>query len=303
MSHLCRGHPTIKRENIEAECVQEGHCEWSAVLHIEQKLLSDALPIVATLTQGLNKFFVLLPPLFELILEIERDNIYGGKLLNLLHKRCHCGVPELQTCIQRMTNSEQESAPHLLEKLTRLSVADTSLNDWHLGFHISLDMLPEYITMHVAESVLFAGKAVRVLRNPSPSFQSKDGSSHQQIQRGSERTQGYTATISFQNNSLDNKLIGEDSLPQAEADKIESMLQDLKMSHLYESSEFHKRSFENAVDTIKAVAASHLWQSFLEESRQLMRLPPRQSTAEAHLLAALKTIGEEDKYFSRVSLR
>ncbi|XP_016565780.1 gamma-tubulin complex component 4 homolog isoform X5 [Capsicum annuum] len=193
----------------------------SVVLHIEQKLLSDSLPIVATLTQGLNKFFVLLPPLFELILEIERDNIYGGKLLNLLHKRCHCGVPELQICIQRLLwhghqvmynqlaswavygilhdpykefyissqddkDSEQESAPQFLEKLTRLSVADTSLNDWHLGFHISL--------------------------------------------------------------------------------------------------------------------------SFLEESRQLMRLPPRQSTAEADLmvpfqLAALKTIGEEDKYFSRVSLR
>lgn len=338
----------------------------SAVLHIEQKLLSDSLPIVATLTQGLNKFFVLLPPLFELILEIERDNIYGGKLLNLLHKRCHCGVPELQTCIQRLLwhghqvmynqlaswvvygilhdpykefyissqddkDSEQESAPHLLEKLTRLSVADTSLNDWHLGFHISLDMLPEYITMHVVESILFAGKAVRVLRNPSPGFQCKDGSSHQQIQRGFQRTQGYTMTISFQNNSLDNTLIGEDLLPQAEADKIESMLQDLK-----ESSEFHKRSFENAIDTIKAVAASHLWQlvvvradlnghlkalkdyfllekgdffqSFLEESRQLMRLPPRQSTAEADLmvpfqLAALKTIGEEDRYFSRVSLR
>ncbi|PNX92183.1 gamma-tubulin complex component 4, partial [Trifolium pratense] len=47
---------------------------------------------------------------------------------------------------------------------------------------------------------------------------------------------------------------------------------------------------------------------FLEESRQLMRLPPRQSTAEADLmvpfqLASLKTIGEEDKYFSKVSLR
>nr|XP_009770642.1 PREDICTED: gamma-tubulin complex component 4 homolog isoform X2 [Nicotiana sylvestris]XP_016433585.1 PREDICTED: gamma-tubulin complex component 4 homolog isoform X2 [Nicotiana tabacum] len=338
----------------------------SAVLHIEQKLLSDSPPILATLTQGLNKFFVLLPPLFELILEIEHDNIYGGKLLNLLHKCCHCGVPELQTCIQRLLwhghqvmynqlaswvvygilhdpyqefyissqddkDSEQESAPHLLEKLTRLSVADTSLSDWHLGFHISLDMLPEYITMHVAESILFAGKAVRVLRNPSPSFQLKDGSSHQQIQRGPQRAQGYTTAISFQNNSLDNKLIGEDLLPQAEADKIESLIQ-----HLKESSEFHKRSFENAIDTIKAVAASHLWQlvvvradlnghlkalkdyfllekgdffqSFLEESRQLMRLPPRQSTAEADLmvpfqLAALKTIGEEDKYFSRVSLR
>lgn len=50
---------------------------------------------------SLFQFFVLLPPLYELILEIERDGISGGRLLNLLHKRCHCGVPELQTCIQR----------------------------------------------------------------------------------------------------------------------------------------------------------------------------------------------------------
>ncbi|XP_006587252.2 gamma-tubulin complex component 4 homolog [Glycine max] len=73
----------------------------SAVLHIEQKLLSENMPILATVTQGLNKFLCLLPPLYELILEIERDDIRGGQLLNLLHKRCHCGVPELQTCMQR----------------------------------------------------------------------------------------------------------------------------------------------------------------------------------------------------------
>lgn len=42
-----------------------------------------------------------MPPLHELVVEIERDDIRGGQLLNLLHKRCHCGVPELQTCIQR----------------------------------------------------------------------------------------------------------------------------------------------------------------------------------------------------------
>ena len=47
------------------------------------------------------QFLCLLPPLYELILEIERDDIRGGQLLNLLHKRCHCGVPELQTCMQR----------------------------------------------------------------------------------------------------------------------------------------------------------------------------------------------------------
>lgn len=130
---------------------------------------------------------------------------------------------------------------------------------------------------------------------------------------------------------MDSKLSGEELFPQSEADKIEAMLRDLK-----ESSEFHKRSFECAVDSIRAIAASHLWQlvvvradlnghlkalkdyfllakgdffqCFLEESRQLMRLPPRQSTAEADLmvpfqLAALKTISEEDKYYSRVTLR
>ncbi|CAA2957616.1 gamma-tubulin complex component 4 homolog [Olea europaea var. sylvestris] len=339
----------------------------SAVLHIEQKLLADSLPILASVTQGLNKFFVLLPPLYELILEIERDGICGGRLLNILHKRCHCGVPELQTCIQRLLwhghqvmynqlaswmvygilhdqhgeffisrqedrDSEHDSPSDSLEKLARMSTEDISLTDWHLGFHISLDMLPEYIPMQVAESILFAGKAIRVLRNPSPTFKFHDAPSHQQIPRGSQKIQGFNGRFSFQrDSSVCTTLIAEELLPQSEADKIESMLQDLK-----ESSEFHKRSFETAVASVKAIAASHLWQlvvvradlnghlkalkdyfllakgdffqSFLEESRQLMRLPPRQSTAEADLMvpfqqAAIKTIGEEDRYFSRVSLR
>lgn len=50
---------------------------------------------------NLPQFEVLLPPLYELIVEMEREDIRGGQLLNFLHKRCHCGVPELQACIQR----------------------------------------------------------------------------------------------------------------------------------------------------------------------------------------------------------
>lgn len=340
----------------------------SAVLQIEQKLLSDSMPILSTVTQGLNKFFVLLPPLYELILEIERDDIRGGQLLNLLHKRCHCGVPELQTCIQRLLwhghqvmynqlaswmvygilqdqhgeffirrqedrDADHDSShPDMLQKFSCMTTDDASLTDWHLGFHIFLDMLPDYIHMRVAESVLFAGKAIRVLRNPSPSFRFQDAENHQQMPRVSHKIQGFAGRFGFQKEPfVDTKLIGEELLPQSEADKIETMLSDLK-----ESSEFHKRSFECAVDSIRAIAASHLWQlvvvradlnghlkalkdyfllakgdffqCFLEESRQLMRLPPRQSTAEADLmvpfqLAATKTVGEEDKYFSNVSLR
>ncbi|KAF7818194.1 gamma-tubulin complex component 4-like protein [Senna tora] len=326
--------PSVYRRALANGIVEILSIYRSAVLHIEQKLLSETMPILATITQGLNKFFVLLPPLYELILEIERDNIRGGQLLNLLHKRCHCGVPELQTCIKRQEDRDTElgsSPPDVSEKLAQLSTDDATLTDWHLGFHISLEMLPEYIPMHIAESVLFAGKAVRVLRNPSPAFQSGDAVYHQ-IPKSFQKIQGLAGRFPFQKESVKSSgLGGEDLLPQSEADKIEAMLLDLK-----ESSEFHKRSFEYAVDSIQAVAASHLWQlvvvradlnghlkalkdyfllakgdffqCFLEESRQLMRLPPRLSTAEADLmvpfqLAAIKTIGDEDKYFSKVSLR
>ncbi|ANM63545.1 GAMMA-TUBULIN COMPLEX PROTEIN 4 [Arabidopsis thaliana] len=312
----------------------------SAVLHIEQKLLAETTPILATVTEGLNKFFVLFPPLYEVILEIERDDIRGGQLLNVLNKRCHCGVPELRTCLQRLLwNGHQvmynqlaawmvygilqdphgeffikrqddgdldhrSSQEEVSEKLARTSVHETSLTDWHSGFHISLDMLPDYIPMRLGESILFAGKAIRVLRNPSPAFQFQKDKSFQQTMRGSQRIRGFMhSDFPETETELDADLTGGELLPQSEADKIEAMLKDLK-----ESSEFHKRSFECTVDSVRAIAASHLWQCFLEESRQLMRLPPRQSTGESDLmvpfqLAATKTIAEEDKYFSRVSLR
>lgn len=86
-------------------------------------------------------------------------------------------------------------------------------------------MLPEYITMQVAESILFAGKAVRVLRNPSPTIQFSDAPSHQQISKGSKGAQGYTAQTSSSKDSS----IGDELLPQTDANKIESMLQDLKV--------------------------------------------------------------------------
>lgn len=104
------------------------------------------------------------------------------------------------------------------------------------------DMLPDYIPMRVAESILFAGKAVRVLQNPSPAFRFHDAPSHRQIPRGSQTTHGFKGRFSFQKEPLlDTKLIGEELLPQSEADKIESMLQDLKVflrTHYHYSENF-----------------------------------------------------------------
>ena len=84
--------------------------------------------------------------------------------------------------------------------------------------------------MRVAESILFAGKAIRVLRNPSPSFRREDALYHLQMPRGSQKLQGLTGRFSFQKEPLmDAKLMGEELLPQTEADKIEAMLLDLKV--------------------------------------------------------------------------
>lgn len=84
--------------------------------------------------------------------------------------------------------------------------------------------------MRVAESILFAGKAIKVLRNPSPTFQFQDALYSQQIRKGSQRVQGSSGRVPFQKEPfLDIKMIGEELLPQSEADKIETMLQELKV--------------------------------------------------------------------------
>jgi hypothetical protein len=56
--------------------------------------------IITTFTLWMQ-FEGLLPPLHALIREVEREELRGGRLLNLLHAKCHCGVPELQACMQR----------------------------------------------------------------------------------------------------------------------------------------------------------------------------------------------------------
>lgn len=91
-------------------------------------------------------------------------------------------------------------------------------------------MLPDYIPMSVAESILFAGKAIRVLRNPSASLRFQDAPLYQQLPKVSQRMQGFTGRVIFQKDTLLNaESIGEELLPQSDADKIEAMLQELKV--------------------------------------------------------------------------
>lgn len=87
-------------------------------------------------------------------------------------------------------------------------------------------MLPEYILEHVAESILFAGKAIRVLRNPSSTFRSVDVLSHQTTGQ-----QTYKESLQKEP-AINTTLTGDELLPQSEADKIESMLKNLQVTIL-----------------------------------------------------------------------
>lgn len=108
--------------------------------------------------------------------------------------------------------------------------------------------------MQVAESILFAGKAVRILRNPSPTIQFPNAPSHQQISKGSKGAQGYTVQTSSSKDS-----IGDELLPQTDANKIESMLQALKVitfnrnlrSHIVQR--FSSSSSENFVSVFNSL--------------------------------------------------
>jgi len=51
--------PSVYRRAIANGIVEILSVYRSAVLHIEQKLLSESLPILATVTQGLNKVLLL----------------------------------------------------------------------------------------------------------------------------------------------------------------------------------------------------------------------------------------------------
>ena len=88
------------------------------------------------------------------------------------------------------------------------------------------EMLPEYISLQVAESILFVGKALRVLRNPSLTFKSQVSGS----QRGSSKAFN-RGDDSAAKNSVPpiGGYQGPELLPPAEADSIASMLRDLKV--------------------------------------------------------------------------
>ncbi len=168
-------------------------------------------------------------------------------------------------------------------------------HEWNTQFMVRVEMLPlSYIPVRVAEKALFIGKAVHVL----------------------QRTE---------------EIIQETLLPPSELDMFSETLIQLKSTPI-----FHLLSLEIFLDKVRAAVAKALWtvvvevakfplhlqalkdffllangefyQSFIDESRYTMSLPPtvnaeRDINAGPFTVAAINLGIEDDAFFKRFSLR
>eukprot|EP00898_Chlorokybus_atmophyticus_P000917 jgi/Chlat1/1826/Chrsp138S02145 len=295
----------------------------NAVVGLESALLlsSSDVPVLACAQGALQAWEVLLPPLHALVWRVQGDGLKGGAMMNLMHARTHCGVPALQTAFRRllwqchqvmyrqlaawMVHGQliDKHAEFFIRKRRSLGVdnmnahltgrSEDAMEDWHSGYDVRVEMLPSYlVSIPTAQKIEFVGKAVRVLMQPSKN-----------------RTE---------------------LLPTNEVQLFAAQLQELQVS-----TDTQRLQFEKVINDIRSAVARHLWQlvvvqadlpghlqalkdyfllargdffqCFMEESRALMRMPPRPATAQHDLnvpfqQSALKSSAEDDKYFARVKL-
>ncbi|KAL3153823.1 Gamma-tubulin complex component 4, variant 2 [Trebouxia sp. C0010 RCD-2024] len=275
---------------------------------------------------------MILPAVHQLVYAVQQDNISGSSLLHLLHSKAQCGIPELQSCLTRLLwhcnqvlfkqlsawmvhgllqDKHQEffiqpassqvaplqappSPPHHPKQQPAPS-EDTNAAEWHQGFQVSMQALPPGVTVTIAESILFVGKAVRVLQRPT------------------------------------GPLKNHDLLPQSDAISFSKALRQLQQEDVLDQI-----GFEHTVELIRTTVTAQLWQlvvvhaelpahlaalknyfllakgdfyhSFLAESYDLMRLPPREATAEGDLTipfqqSALKSTADQDPFFQHLKIR
>ena len=73
----------------------------------------------------------------------------------------------------QVQDTDMNSTPaHSASEATQTLLPDQAAEDsnaaeWHQGFQVSMQALPPSISVSIAEDILFVGKAVRVLQQPT----------------------------------------------------------------------------------------------------------------------------------------
>ena len=290
----------------------------AALLRMEREVrelgAADVVLPLSALSQEMWDYHHLLPALHAIVWEVSRAGLRGGALLSFVHAKLQTGVPFLRAGLREMARHCNRV---LLKQLAAWMVHGLLLDrhgeffvvardggggagDWH-GYEVARGSLPSFVRPEMAERVLFVGKAVQVLRRPSPPLAARVPPDQ------------------------------ADFLPSEDADAIAGMLQGLQRAEA-----FDRLAFESCVEATQKLVAQRLWtllavhaellghlralkdyyllakgdfyHAFLLEANDLLAGEPRESTAassvgSAQHQAALKSNADGDNRFRHVALR
>ncbi|KAG2493656.1 hypothetical protein HYH03_008171 [Edaphochlamys debaryana] len=171
---------------------------------------------------------------------------------------------------------------------------EAAYREWHGGFQVNPRALPLYVSHDLADTVLFVGRAVRVLRRPAGPGGGGGGGGggpgellplHEMMQFG----QAFTAL---------------QAEPELSVPRLEMLVEALRahVARLLWRQLVGRAGLLPALCALKdylLLGRGDFWQTFLEEARGLMAAPPRPTSADADLAvpfarSAAKTSAEGD---------
>jgi gamma-tubulin complex component 4 len=168
--------------------------------------------------------------------------------------------------------------------------------EWHTGFQISTRSLPPGVTLQTAETILFIGKAVRVLKQPMSAAVS------------AEALRAHTEILSFADALR--RLKNADRWRQIE---LEALIEGMRtrVSTLLWNLVRHRCDLNGHFGGIKdyfLLGKGGFYQQLLDECQHLLALPPKLGTASADIAllfqtAAAKSGAENDAIFSSLRLQ
>lgn len=167
---------------------------------------------------------------------------------------------------------------------------------WHDGFRVSLADLPSSVDLPTAESILFIGKAVRVLRQPTTMAASD------YVLRAHTEVLAFSSVL--QDIQKQNTL-----LPvafQRAIDNMRAKVAGLLWELVEEQCDLAGRLA--AFQSFFLLGRGDLYQQFLQDGAPLLTKPPRSATAEEDIFsvfqqAAIQTGSDLDPHFSSFRLR
>jgi len=144
------------------------------------------------LKQLLRDYEIIFPKLLDIAKQIQKENLTGATLLDFLYGATFSGIPIIEASVQRLlyhcnvvlmkqisawmiygiisNQSEffvsEESSPSTNSTLNEEdNIKLTSVNDsWNKQYMIKTDQIPTYLSLRVANKILFIGKAIKVLQ-------------------------------------------------------------------------------------------------------------------------------------------